>query len=272
MPLAPFHSADRSSAATATARSTPESCSADLDRGRPVPAPWAWMLLACLLLGVSGGVRAWQDRHFGLALHQTDVPPFPLKDLPRKLGVWEVQAGVEGKLDPEVARTAGCSDHVVRTYTNRATGVSVTVFVLFGRAQVVSFHTPEVCYASAGYVPVEEPLWRTIETGRGPALFRSGVFARGEGASSVHQEVYYSFRSNDRWAPDAAGSWKRFRHHPEMFKVQVQRQVAEHEHREVDNPTEQFLALLMPEIERRIALSRGGTEDQGDGRRPRAHP
>jgi uncharacterized protein DUF3485 len=270
MSPAPSHPADRSSAATVTAPLP--SRAADPDRGRPAPAPWVWMLLACTLLGASGGVRVWQDRYFGLALNQGDVPPFPLRELPQRLGAWEIEAGGEGKLDPEVARIAGCSDHIIRTYINRATGVSVTTLVLFGRAQAVAFHTPEVCYASAGYVPVEEALRRTVETGRGPAAFRSGVFARGEGASNVRQEVYYSFRHNDLWTPDAASSWKRFRRSPAMFKVQVQRQVAEHEHREVDNPTEQFLALLVPELERRIGLNRGETEGQEDGRRPHAQP
>jgi hypothetical protein len=41
-----------------------------------------------------------------------------------------------------------------------------------------------------------------------------------------------------------------------MFKVQVQRPVSETERNEVNNPTEQFLALLIPQIESRIAQSR----------------
>jgi len=45
-----------------------------------------------------------------------------------------------------------------------------------------------------------------------------------------------------------------------MFKVQVQRPVPVSERREVSNPTEQFLALLLAQIEERIAAAPKGPE------------
>jgi hypothetical protein len=212
------------------------------------------MTLACVLLGASGGVRAWQDYRFATVQNYVAVSPFPLKDLPPMLGEWQVVEGSETTLDPEVARIAGCSDHVIRTYNNIATGQSVAVVILFGPAQKVFAHHPAVCYPAAGYQPVAETLSRTISCGTGPAAeFFSQVYAKQRDPRQRRQEVYFSFRHADRWAPEPQRFWKNFRHNPSMFKIQAQRLVAESERRELNNPTEQFLALLLPEIERRIA-------------------
>jgi hypothetical protein len=139
--------------------------------------------------------------------------------------------------------------------------VSVTALILFGPGKTLAGHTPEICYPSAGYRMVADPSLRTIASGPGPAAeFHTEVFARDREQRSWREEVYYSFRHGDRWSPHAQRYWKAFRHHPAMFKVQVQRPVLANERRDVNNPTEDFLALLMPEIERHIAHPQGGRE------------
>jgi len=215
------------------------------------------MVLACTLVGASGGVRAWQDRRFAVAHNRVENSPFSLKQLPQTLGEWHVQEGGEKSLDPEVAQIAGCTDDVIRTYTHADTGVSVTVLVLFGPAQALFSHRPEVCFPSAGYQMVATPATREVKIAPGSvAAIRSEVFAREREKRRTHEEVLYSFRHGDRWSPDVENAWKDFRHNPSMFKVQVQRPVSETEQRDVNNPSEQLLAILLPEIERRIDLAR----------------
>jgi Protein of unknown function (DUF3485) len=227
-------------------------------QGRGASSLWVWMTLACMLLGASGGVRAWQDRRFATVEEYVSVSPFPLKDLPQTLGDWRAQEGKDTSLDPEVARMAGSSDHLVRTYVHASTAQSLTVLILFGPAKIVYGHQPAVCYPMAGYRSVAETLTRLIPIGARPAAaFYSQVYARQRDQQWGRQEVYFSFRHGDRWYPDPSRFWKDFRHHPSMFKVQTQRLVMESElstaRREQDNPTEQFLARLLPEIERRVA-------------------
>jgi hypothetical protein len=220
------------------------------------------MTLASVMLGASGGVRAWQDARFATKLSRVEAPPFPLRELPKTLGDWRVRAGGETSLDPEVARIAGSTDHVIRTYVNARTGVSLNVLVLFGPAQFVFGHLPEVCYPAVGYARVGEPLLRTIASGSGPAAeFRSEVYIKKRDARSRREEVYSGFHQGGRWSPDPLRFWKNFRHNPSMFKVQIQRSVTEAEHRELNNPTEQFLALLLPELERRIAAAASGRQE-----------
>jgi hypothetical protein len=250
---------------TATQISPSDSPPADGSRRRGAPSPWVSMTLACALLGASGGVRAWQDYRFATVENRSESCPFPLKDLPKTLGdEWTLQEGGEKVLDPEVAQVAGCRDSLIRTYRNATTGVNVTALILFGPSKAVVGHTPEVCYPAAGYRMYRDPTLRSVALrpdAHGPlpvAEFRTGVYAREREHRHWRDEVYYAFRHGDRWSPDAARHYKDFRHHPSMFKVQVQRPVSETERNEGNNPTEQFLALLIPQIESRIAQPRDG--------------
>jgi hypothetical protein len=218
------------------------------------------MTLACILLGASGGVRAWQDHRFATVENYTERSPFDLKELPKTLGDWQAVEGSETSLKPEIARIAGSTDHVIRTYINTTTGQSIIVLVLFGPARVVFSHRPEICYPENGYKSVAETLSRTIPSSMGSAAeFFSQVYAHPDDPRRIRQEVYSSFRHADRWSPDPERFWKNFRHNPSMFKIMVQRLVGESERRELNNPTEQFLALLVPEIERRIAQAQKAT-------------
>jgi hypothetical protein len=216
---------------------------------------WMWVPVAILLLAASGGVRAWQDARFATVEVQGQKCPFDLKDIPVNLGsVWQLQEGGEGELDDEVKRIAGCSDSLIRTYRNSSTGVSLTVLILYGPAKYVFGHSPEVCYPAAGYRPAANPSYHGIQVGEtSPASFRSEVFVKNGDYQERLEEVYYSFFQANHWTPDPLSNWKDFRHHPSMFKIQIQRRVIKGEWRDVNNPTEQFLKVLLPELNKRIS-------------------
>ena len=227
------------------------------------------MTLACVLLGASGGVRAWQDHRFATVQSLVVVSPFPLKDLPQTLGDWRAQEGSDASLDPEVARIAGSSDHVIRTYTNATTGQSLTVLILFGPAQVVYGHQPAVCYPSAGYRPVAETLTRSVANGSGPpAEFFSQVYARqkdqqrGEAGSLFFVPPRQPVVSRSGTLLERLPAPSLDVQGPDpTTRDRIRTSTAR---REQDNPTEQFLALLLPEIERRVAQAPGTRRDDAN--------
>ncbi|HMB05254.1 MAG TPA: exosortase-associated EpsI family protein [Isosphaeraceae bacterium] len=233
-------------------------------RGWP-PAPRSvlgWTVLVSLLLGTSGAVRGWQDRRYGAYLDQEVHAPFSLKDLPTTLGDWQVRDGGEKTLDPRILQIAGASTYLLRTYADKTTGVTLAVLVLFGRADLIFGHTPDICYPAAGYVPVGEPLDCPIALGPGAtASFRSAVYLKPDGSNRYREEVYHGFLYQGRWIPDASAIQKEFRRDPKMFKVQVQRWIAPSERRVSNNPTEQFLRLFLPEFERKPSGEQGARAD-----------
>jgi hypothetical protein len=218
---------------------------------------WTWILLVSVFLGVSGGVRYWRDWQFRNLSKESEKPPFPLKEFPKILGDWHEVEGLETKLDPEIARIAGTSDHVIRTYSNERTGESVVVMILYGLAQLISAHTPAVCYPSAGFKNV--PPTRVVDVPvPGPTSkvrFREDYFVKYAGGSAVHEHVYHSFRNAGEWGPDMQSRWKSFRHNPGMFKVQIQRRDSG-EAKQDDSGALVFLGKIVEEIDRRQAASK----------------
>lgn len=225
---------------------------------RPAPSArafWLTAILACGLLGASGSARRWQADRFVSRAELGKLATFPLKDLPRTFGDWTLMEGGERQIDPQILRVAGSSDHILRIYKDEQTGVTLTAMVLYGRSDLVYGHTPDICYPSSGYSlvePFEDRAIRYAEVAP-PATFRSALYSKSSGGSGGREEVYYAFRHDGRWLPDAAGQHKMFRRSPFMYKVQVQRRVGENERRDQNSPTEQFLKALLPEIERRSA-------------------
>lgn len=212
-----------------------------------------WITIACILLGLSGGVRHWRSMQFLALENQTKESPFPLKEIPHVLGTWRSPEGAEATLDPEIARIAGSTDHMIRSYVDDKTGEQVTVLLLYGPSQNVWAHTPEVCYPASGFttmIPSREvqiPLEGTPRT----AAFSEALYSKSRGGVTELSEVYYSFLNAGAWRSDMAGQWKQFRYHPGMFKIQVERHVKTPQLG--DSPAKELLGLLVEEIEKRSA-------------------
>src|SRR6266436_7202943 len=101
-------------------------------------SPRIWMVVACLLLSISGGVRFWREWQFRNLRAASAVCPFRLEDLPKSLGSWRFVAATQ--LDEEVARIAGSSAHIVWEYLDEKGGERVSALVLYGPATEVFGH------------------------------------------------------------------------------------------------------------------------------------
>jgi hypothetical protein len=223
---------------------------------------WVRLALALTLLGASAGARAWQARRVDLVLRAGRVPPFPLAELPRTLGDWE---GRDETFDPRIAQNAGCTDIVTRSYVHRRTGTRLEVLLLYGPATDVKVHTPENCYAAAGYTQRTGPEPRTVKSEGGQVYpFHALVCTKGEGGRADTQEVYYTWRYEAHWTPGLV-TQKRFERIPGMFKVQLGRRLQPGESVDVGNPCEDFLARLMPDLDRRLAAAERRPARQVDG-------
>lgn len=210
---------------------------------------WVRVVLVCALLAGSGGIRWWQVQRYHALSEAWKESPFPLKDLPLTVGPWR---GEEAKLDEQIARATGATDHILRRYVNQTTGVKLDLIVLYGPATAVFIHRPEICYPSAGFEMTDDaPSERVVQAGQLRAPFRSLVYVRGEGGQTERQEVYYSWRYSGHWSPNV-GTFKQLERIPGMYKVHLARNVTEHEKRDVGNPCESFLQALLPVLEQRV--------------------
>jgi hypothetical protein len=221
---------------------------------------WVGMATTCLLLGISAGFRFWREWQFHALANASATCPFPLKDLPERLGTWHRVEGSESQLEPEVALTAGSSDHIICEYVDEKNGERVSALVLYGLAETVFAHTPDSCYPGQGYRAVVEPEDRrvVIPGMKTPVQCRAAVYAKKDGSVIRYEEVYYTFFHNREWIPDLESRWKSFRYHPSTFKIQLQRRVSAIGFE--DSSSEALLGVLAQYIDERTkANPDGGT-------------
>lgn len=234
----------------------------------PTKRTWLAVALVCLLLGASGAVRYWRDFQFSLLENQSKEAPFPLKNLPMIVGSWRALEGVETTLDPEIAKIAGSSDHILRTYVNDETGDRASVLVLYGLASLVWGHTPQVCYPAVGFRPLMD--YRDVDIpleGGGKAPFREALYGKTEAGATSRHEVYHSFRNAGEWRADMADQWKRFRSNPGMFKIQVERRAKSAEID--DGACRDLLAGLVEAIEKQVSAPAASVVSTSPARDPR---
>ena len=235
----------------------PAASAPSLSRLTAAPGFWVRVALCCVILLGSGAARAWQAHRLARRLDDgRRGPRVDLDTIPRALGPWR---GAPTVIDEQIARGTGADQIVTRRYVNQDTGVAVDVILLYGPAAEMSIHSPEVCYPSAGYLPVGDSAAKVVKAEGGDVPFRSLVYRKGEGASADLQEVYYTWRYDGRWSPEV-GIRKRFERIPSMYKVHVARRLTDHERRDVGNPCEAFLAALLPELQRRMTSPSGRSE------------
>ena len=130
------------------------------------------------------------------------------------------------------------------------------VLILYGTANSVFGHSPEVCYPANGYQLVMPPADHQFSdsTSPFPMRFRSAFFSKNDGATNRYEEVYYTFRHNEQWLPEVANQWKLFRYHPGMFKVLLQRPTTDLSTE--NSPTESLLREIVREVNVRIAQNK----------------
>jgi hypothetical protein len=224
-------------------------------------SPWKWCLLASILLAGSGTLRLVRDLQFQTVTQQSANCPFPLSEIGSELGTWREVKGTQTKLDEEVARVAGSSEHFVRMYTDLKTGETASVMVLYGLAAKVFGHTPAACYPAAGYSPVASPEHSSgqpleiefrIPESPNPIRIAKAFYARRAGGFSEYTEAVWTFRHDGVWQPDMSDRWKRFRSRPGMFKIQIHRPTLA---LSSESGSESLMRELVTDIERRLAAS-----------------
>lgn len=231
-----------------------------IERSERVPSSnlnvWIWGIVASLLLVGSGVVRAVQSSRYAADQNFLVECPFPLSKIPHKIDGWHVLEGSETVLDPLTTRITGSTDHTIWTYVDDMTGVMLSVLVLFGPAEPVLPHTPQLCYPSSGFVAVGPTFDRDIKINdHETAKFRTSVFAKSGGRSMIRQMVYHSFLLEGPWSPSIAN--RKFpRKNPGIFKVQIQRRVTDNEKRDEDEPIEDFVKKLLPILEKMVSDSK----------------
>lgn len=125
-----------------------------------------------------------------------DVRLAAMRKIPMKIGQWT------GKnIEPE-ARTwerAGVAGGLMRRY-EAPDGSVVTMMIVCGLPGPTSVHTPEVCYAGAGYEPATPRTQVAIPRSLGPGdEFWSIDFLKQDTTTPEYLRIFHAWSTDGRW-------------------------------------------------------------------------
>jgi hypothetical protein len=180
-----------------------------------------------------------------------------LDRVPPVFGDW---VGEDVAYEPEDMARAGIKRCVFRRYKNDKTREVVSVLLVCGRGGPISVHTPDVCYAGAGYQQVSAQARKEVTDADGKHAFWAARFASPGGLSKNQLDVYWAW-SDDGRAWDAPEN-PRMAHarSPALYKLYVVREFMPSAQREVaEDACRAFLTRALPEIRERLtAQDRAG--------------
>jgi hypothetical protein len=161
-----------------------------------------------------------------------------------ELGDWR---GRDAALDKRQLEVGGIESYLSRSYVNRATGAEVQVLLICGRPGAISVHTPDVCYAGAGYVQGGQ----TEKIKVGDDEFKLGKFAKAAPVPDPLRILWAWSPADGRWqAPDSPR--QAFARGDALYKLYVIRRTGD-DGPEADAAATGLLRALLPELKRCLA-------------------
>ena len=201
---------------------------------------------ACLLIaaGVIHGLRTdrWgADANLGAAAARLD-------GVPLKVGEWE---GRPFDIDARQLAVAEAAGHLSRSYVHRRMGAEVTVVVLCGRPGPISLHSPEVCYAGAGFGLSGEPETCSVPGENAPAaqLFKARFVKDGPAPETLN--VFWAWKADGAWAA-TSNARLAFARSTVLYKLYVIRRLGRPDENPAQEPCLDFLRAFLPELDRRV--------------------
>lgn len=199
---------------------------------------------AALAFLVSYGIAEglWTNRwHTSDALDRSVAR---LDAVPRLIGEWQ---GVDQKLDPRQVARAEMSGYLMRRYVHAKSGAVVNVLLVCGRPGPTSVHSPDICYAGAGYTPAGAPTRRGITAGKtGVPSFWVAQFQK-PGPAPEPLRIYWAWGAEGEWLA-ADRPRIELAHHAVLYKLYVVRSLSSSDESLTNDPSDEFLQQFLPEV------------------------
>jgi len=209
--------------------------------------PGATALILVIAAGLVNGhwTRRWSTSH------AVESAVARLGRVPMSLGDWRGRS--LAKIGREQLAMAEIDGYVARRYEDRRGEAAVTILLVCGRPGPISVHTPDVCYAGAGFEAKGPPARQSLPFGPSgrPAEFRRVVFSRPNTVVPMYLSILWSWSSAGAWeAPDYPRL--AFASRQVLYKLYVIREMATAQEQLEDDPSLEFLRDMLPELERAL--------------------
>lgn len=172
--------------------------------------------------------------------------------LPGQLGNWRLVN--EQTFDDSVIGVLECPAYLCRTYRNDQTSDIVNVAVTIGPPGPIAVHTPELCYSSRDFQFVGERTETRIQDQSGREHMLWELTMKSNNVQGAAQRVLYGWGTGGAWL---ATKNPRFAHAgaPYLYKIQLAAAISADA--EEFDPCQDFLAVFLPQLQKRLVPQDG---------------
>jgi hypothetical protein len=208
-----------------------------------------WLVIALAVAGLAAAavVEGKRNKRWGTT-EEGRAAAAKLGAVPAAFGDW---ASEEVKIEEKVLKVAEADGHVSRAYKNRKTGAEVTVLMLCGPSGPIGAHTPDVCYAGAGYAMAGDAQKVTVAPpGEPGATYWSARFDKKAPPSALR--VCWMWGTDGNWE---ASENARFGLQSALYKMYVVRSESDGPAARATerDPVREFLTDFLPEVRKALA-------------------
>jgi len=171
-----------------------------------------------------------------------------LARLPRNVGDWQA---TDIPLTQEELKAAKIAGYVQRRYENVRNRQAVSVILVCGRPGPIAVHTPDICFAGAGYRALTTPGDFALEYGTPTreASFKTMRMQRENAAFPTELRIFWAWGAEGRWQAPANPRLS-FARQSALYKLYVFREKpADDAIRPEDDPCVLLLRQLLPEMD-----------------------
>lgn len=219
----------------------------------PLRQPRNQLIVASAVLVLAGTAvvqGVWSDRWNGK--HDLDRALARLDAAPLTAGTW---MGRTADLDAEMldkAKRVGIAGSVRREFKRTPDGQNVTTILMCGRFGPLSVHTPDICYAGAGYVIHGAPMRVEVQRDDGrEASFWTARFHKPKSPEAAPLRLYWGWNAGEGWKAPGNPRWA-FRMKPVLYKLYVAREMGTLDDPLPSDPGLAFLQSWLPELDRAL--------------------
>lgn len=206
------------------------------------------ILLSAVLvgtLGVTHGVLTDRWTRSG----RLEAALVALDRVPTTFGDW---SGEDIPIEAEALTRGGIQGCVHRRYRNARTGEAISALIVCGRGGPISVHTPDVCYAGAGYRQVNDEKLAELDLGGdGTHTFRTLRFGM-TGGSPAQLEIYWAWSEDGRTWVGPDNPRLTLARLPALYKLYVVREFMPGTRAESSDTCQAFLRRALPEVRQKL--------------------
>lgn len=207
------------------------------------------LVLCLVVVAAAGVVYGIQTDRWGPS-SQLEHALSRLPRLPSVIGDWQ---GEDVPHDAaELDRAGGIKGAVFRNFRNARTRDSVSTLVVCGRGGPISVHTPDICYAGAGYRQLTDAEVREVAVDGHKHAFWVARFGK-PGVGATQLEIYWAWsRDGQSWEAPANPRMALARL-PALYKFYVVRHFVPGSREENVDTCREFLQRALPEYAAALA-------------------